>query len=243
LLSSLDRKLELLEEHGMDGTLVLNFDHELSTWPPDRFARTVLTEGVRARWVAVGSDWRFGHRAAGDVPILVELGRAGGFTAKGIKLREIAGGPVSSSRVRQALANGDVVLARTLLGRAFDIDGKVVRGEARGRTLGIPTANIPMDPRMAYPSRGVYAGRVRAEGRWYAAAINIGVNPTFGGDPGQSTARIEAYLLEFDGDLYGHSLRVEFWSRLRDEAKFDSAEALVDQIEQDVKLTRRVVTV
>jgi riboflavin kinase / FMN adenylyltransferase len=243
LLSSLERKLELFEEHGMDATLVLSFDVELSTWPPERFVQTVLAEGVHAKWVIVGSDWRFGHRAAGDVPLLTELGRTAGFEAEGVKLREVAGGPVSSSRVRQAVANGDVNLAHTLLGRPFDLDGKVVPGDARGRTLGVPTANIPLGPQMAHPLRGVYAGRARAGHDWYAAAINVGVNPTFGGDPLATPPWIEAHLLGFEGDLYGQSLRVEFWRRLRDEAKFETTQALVDQIEQDVELTRRVVGV
>jgi riboflavin kinase / FMN adenylyltransferase len=241
LLSSLERKLELLEEAGLDATLVLPFDAELSSWSPQRFVEDVLVHGVHAGAVIVGSDWRFGHRAAGDVPLLIELGRAAGFEAEGMRLLEVAGGPVSSSRVRQAVANGDVALARTLLGRAFDFDGTVVRGDARGRSLGIPTANIPLGPRMGHPSRGVYAGRARTAGGWYAAAINVGVNPTFGGDPLSSAPRIEAYLLGFDGDLYGQSLRVEFWERLRDETNFGSAEALVEQIEVDIAATRRIV--
>jgi riboflavin kinase / FMN adenylyltransferase len=242
LLSSLERKLELLEETGIDETLVLPFDAELSSWSPQRFVDTILVDCVRAKSVIVGSDWRFGHRAAGDVPLLIELGRTAGFEAEGIRLLEVAGGPVSSSRVRQAIANGDVALAGTLLGRAFDFDGIVVRGDDRGKSLGIPTANIPLGPRMAHPPRGVYAGRARAGGRWHAAAINLGVNPTFGGDPGTSPPRIEAYLLDFEGDLYGQVLRVEFWRRLRDETKFASAQALIEQIERDVENTRRVVT-
>jgi riboflavin kinase / FMN adenylyltransferase len=243
LLSSLERKLELLEETGLDGTLVLPFDEELSSWSPQRFVSSVLVDGVHAKSVVVGSDWRFGHRAAGDVPLLIELGREAGFEAEGVKLVEVAGGPVSSSRVRQAVGNGDVVLARTLLGRAFDFDGTVVRGDARGKSLGIPTANLALGSRMAHPLRGVYAGRTRTAGEWYAAAINVGVNPTFGGDPLTSPARIEAYLLDFDGDLYGKEVRVEFWCRLRDETKFGSPEALVEQIERDVDATRRLVTV
>jgi riboflavin kinase / FMN adenylyltransferase len=243
LLTSVERKLELLGEAGLDATLVLPFDAELSSWSPERFARAVLVDGVGAKAVAVGSDWRFGHRAAGDVDLLIELGHADGFEAEGVKLREVAGGPVSSSRVRQAIANGDVGLARTLLGRAFDLDGTVTRGDARGRSLGIPTANLPLDPRMACPSLGVYAGRARVGELWYAAAINIGVNPTFGGDPASSQPRLEAHLLDFEGDLYGHRLRVEFWARLRDETKFASSAALVEQIERDVEETRRLVPV
>jgi riboflavin kinase / FMN adenylyltransferase len=241
LLTSLERKLELLEHGGLDATLVLAFDEELSSWSPERFVQAVLVTGVRARCVVVGSDWRFGHRAAGDVALLVGLGRKSGFEAEGVKLREAAGGPVSSSRVRQAIANGDVSLARRLLGRPFDFEGIVIRGEARGKFLGIPTANVPLSSRLASPPRGVYAGRARAEGDWYTAAINVGVNPTFGGDPLTSTARIEAYLLDFEGDLYGQTIRVEFWERLRDETKFASAQALVEQIERDVRETKRVV--
>jgi riboflavin kinase/FMN adenylyltransferase len=241
LLTSLDRKLELLEACGLDVVLVLPFDTELSSWSPERFVQSVLVEAVRARSVLVGSDWRFGHRAAGDVPLLTQLGRGGGFEAEGVRLREVAGGPVSSSRVRPAIANGDVSLAQILLGRPFDFDGTVVRGDARGRELGIPTANLPMEARMACPPRGVYAGRARTGQTWHLAAINVGVNPTFGGDPATSVPRIEAYLLDFDGDLYGQRLRVEFWARLRDETKFESSRSLVEQIERDVEVTRRVV--
>jgi riboflavin kinase / FMN adenylyltransferase len=241
LLTSLERKLELLEECGLDGALVLPFDAELSSWPPERFVQAVLVEGVGARSVLVGSDWRFGHRAAGDVPLLIELGHSSGFEAEGVRLREVAGGPVSSSRVRQAIANGDVGLAETLLGRPFDFDGTVIRGDARGRSLGIPTANLPLEEGMACPPRGVYAGRARAGESWYPAAVNVGVNPTFGGDPATSVPRIEAYLLDFEGDLYGQTLRVEFWARLRDETKFESSRALVEQIERDVETTKRVL--
>lgn len=242
LLTSLERKLELLEEAGLAAALVLSFDAKLSSWSPQRFVQSVLVDAAMVRSVVVGTDWRFGHRAAGDVPLLIELGRTNGFHAEGVRLVEAAGGPVSSSRVRQAIANGDVTLARTLLGRPFDYDGEVVRGDARGKSLGVPTANLPLDPGMACPPRGVYAGRARAGESWYAAAINVGVNPTFGGDPLTSSPRIEAYLLDFDEDLYGEQLRVEFWRRLHDEEKFDSAEALLQQIEQDVEATRRVVT-
>ncbi|MDP9225564.1 MAG: bifunctional riboflavin kinase/FAD synthetase [Actinomycetota bacterium] len=241
LLTTLDRKLELLDATGLDAVLVLPFDDELSSWSPERFVQVVLTQGVHARAVFVGSDWRFGHRAAGDVPMLAELGRIYGFQAEGMKLQEVAGGAVSSSRVRQAVANGDMELARTLLGRAFDIDGTVIHGDARGAGMGVPTANLPPEPRMAQPSRGVYAGRARAAGRWYAAAVNVGVNPTFGGDPTTGVSRIEAYLLDFDGSLYGQAIRVEFWARLRDEQKFASTDALVGQIQQDVEATRRVL--
>jgi riboflavin kinase/FMN adenylyltransferase len=241
LLTSLERKLELLADAGLDATLVLAFDEELSSWPPDRFVETVLVQALHVRSVVVGSDWRFGHRAAGDVPLLIELGARFGFEAEGIRLLEVSGGPVSSSRVRQAVANGDMDLAATLLGRPFDYDGAVGRGDARGKSLGVPTANVPLASKMAHPPPGVYAGRVRAEGRWYQAAINVGVNPTFGGDPHRDAPRIEAYLLDFNGDLYGRTVRVEFWRRLRDEERFSSAATLTEQIERDVAATRRLV--
>jgi riboflavin kinase / FMN adenylyltransferase len=241
LLTTLDRKLELLDSTGLDATLVLAFDAELSSWSPEHFVRAVLADAVGARAVFVGSDWRFGHRAVGDVPMLTELGHAHGFEVEGTKLREVAGGAVSSSRVRQAVANGNMELARTLLGRPFDVDGGVTHGDGRGKALGVPTANVALDLRMAQPPRGVYAGRVRAGERWYPSAVNVGVNPTFGGDPATTPVRVEAYLLDFDGDLYGKTVRVEFWERLRDESKFASAAALVEQIERDVEATRRVL--
>jgi riboflavin kinase/FMN adenylyltransferase len=238
LLSSVARKIELIEEAGVDVCVVLAFDRELSTWPPERFASEVLAAGLGARRVIVGEGWRFGHRAAGDVDLLRRLGTELNFAVDAIGLEGARGEVVSSTRVRGAITSGDMELVAALLGRRFDIDGEVVRGAARGVALGYPTANLAVDPALACPARGVYAGRAFAEGAWHPAAINVGVNPTFGGDEASTPIQIEAYLLDFDGDLYGTQLRVEFWRRLRDELRFGSVDELVEQIGEDVEATR-----
>jgi riboflavin kinase / FMN adenylyltransferase len=153
---------------------------------------------------------------------------------------EAAGGAVSSSRIRSAVTWGDVATARILLGRPFDIDGVVVRGADRGAELGYPTANLAVDPALVWPANGVYAGRARVGDVWYAAAINVGVVPQFGGREGETPVKIEAFLLDFEGDLYGRPLRLEFHERLRDERMFESVAALVEQMGADVEATRAV---
>jgi riboflavin kinase/FMN adenylyltransferase len=237
LLTSPERKIELLSDTGIDLLVVLSFDTELSSWSPERFAANVLAAGLNAKSALVGTGWRFGHKAAGDVALLQKLGAELGFDASAVELVEDGGEIVSSSAVRASVAGGDLERATGMLGRPYDLDGTVVRGAGRGVGLGYPTANLAIDGSLARPLRGVYAGRARAGESWYPAAINVGVNPTFGGD---ATARpeVEAFLLEFDGDLYGRTLRVEFWRRLRDEHKFDSVDDLVAQIGRDVEATR-----
>lgn len=241
LISNQGRKIELIEEMGVDAVVVLPFDERLSHLSPEEFARGVLAAGLDTRHVYVGHDWRFGHRAAGDVPLLASLGEELGFEVEGVSLQTVAGEPVSSSRVRKVIADGDMASARALLGRPFDLDGVVVRGAARGKSLGFPTANLDAEPHLARPPIGVYAGMARVNGFKYQAAINIGVNPTFGGERGTSPVNIEAYLLDFENEIYGETVRLEFWQRLRDEQKFDSAEALVEQMHRDVGETRRIV--
>jgi riboflavin kinase / FMN adenylyltransferase len=241
LLTSSDRKVELLRECGIDVVAVLPFDEELSTRPPERFVEEVLVAGLGARHVVVGKDWRFGHRAAGDVALLAEIGRETGFDVEARELVEVSGEPASSSRTRRAVAEGELELARLLLGRPFDVDAEVIRGDDRGKTLGFPTANLARAPGGVLPPRGIYAGRARAAGSWYPAAISIGVNPTFGGEVGVSPVRVEAHLIDFSGDLYGELLRLEFWSRLRDELAFESIDELVAQMQSDVEATRTVV--
>lgn len=240
LLSSPERKVELIEELGVDILLVLPFDRELSHWPPERFVHDVLVAGLAARAVFVGAGWRFGHKAAGDVALLTQLGDRLGFDVHGLPLVSVAGEPASSSRVRACISAGDMMLTRTLLGRPFALEGRVVTGDDRGAALGYPTANVTLDPSLAAPPRGIYAGRARVEGRVYPAAISLGVKPTFGGDPERSPLVLEAYLLDFEGDLYGAVLRIEFLERLRDELKFDNVDELVAQMDRDVAATRRL---
>ncbi len=240
LLSTPERKVELIQELGVDILLVLPFDRSLSKWPPERFVQDVLVTGLAARAVYVGRGWRFGHRASGDVDTLTELGATLGFDAEGVSLATVGGEAVSSSRVRACIAEGDMTMARSLLGRPFELEGRVVEGDDRGASLGYPTANVTLDPSLASPPRGIYAGRARVDGRIYPAAISLGVKPTFGGDPERSPLVLEAYLLDYQGDLYGVDLRIEFLERLRDELKFDSVPELVAQMDEDVADTRRL---
>jgi riboflavin kinase / FMN adenylyltransferase len=240
LLTTPERKVELIEDAGADLLVVLEFDETLSRWSPEHFVTHVLGAGINAAAVFVGHDWRFGHKAAGDATLLKQLGSEIGFDVVPAALVEVAGEPVSATRTRAALAAGEMGLVTELLGRPFDVDGVVVHGDDRGAGLGWPTANLVPDKSLAQPPRGVYAGRARAMGEWWPAAINVGVNPTFGGDVATTPLRIEAYLLDFEAEIYDRPLRVEFWERLRDEKRFDSAEELSKQIAADVEATRRL---
>lgn len=242
LLSSPQRKLELLEATGIDHVAVLPFTEELSHLSPEDFVDRVLVQGLEARAIYVGEGWRFGHKRAGDMDLLQKLGSENGFEAAPVDLADEDGDTVSSSRIRDAVAAGHMNVARRLLGRPFDIDGLVVGGDKRGTGLGFPTANIECAPHLAYPSRGVYAGKARVGDSWFGAAINIGVNPTFGGDPEVTPVRVEAFILDFEGDLYGQTLRVEFHQRLRDEMRFSSVDDLVAQMHRDVEATRSILT-
>ena len=238
VLTTPERKAELIESSGIDTLVVLPFDEAFSKWSPERFITDVLVR-LGARTVIVGEGWRFGHKAAGTTELLQRMGAEHGFQAEALTLAGVEGESVSSTRVRSAIAQGDMISARTLLARPFDVDGIVLRGDRRGTKLGFPTANLKLDRSIAHPPRGVYAGRALIEaGIKYTAAINVGVNPQFGGDPATTPWRVEAYLLDFEGDLYDQRLRVELHERLRDELKFESVEALVEQIAKDVDHTR-----
>jgi riboflavin kinase / FMN adenylyltransferase len=238
LLTTPERRAEAIESVGVDALAVLAFDTELSSWPPERFATDVIAKKVGARAVVVGEGWRFGHGAVGDVALLRTLGDELGFAVTAMDLTGVSGEPVSSSRARRAVAQGDMELARTLLGRPYDMDGRVVRGAGRGASLGYPTANLDHDPSVAVPARGAYAGRARVRGEWFAAAISVGVAPTFGGD---STVTVEAHLLDFNADIYGDTVRVEFWKHLHEDVAFESVAELVAQIDADVDATRALL--
>jgi riboflavin kinase/FMN adenylyltransferase len=221
LLSTLERRLELLEEAGADEVLVVTFTAEVAAATPEDFAEAVLRR-IGATTVVVGEDFRFGRAAAGDAVLLEQLG----FDVRLVPLIE----GVSSTRIRTLLREGDVVAAAALLGRPAEIEGTVVLGDQRGGTLGFPTANLAIAADVLVPAYGIYAGAARG----HRAAISIGVNPHYGGDE----RRIEPHLLDFDGDLYGERLVVELWRRLRDERAFASEEELVAQIAGDVEATR-----
>jgi len=237
LLTTVERKASLIEAAGIEVLVVLEFTEDFSRWPAEDFIRRVLAEGLRAEHAVVGANFTFGHRAAGTVATLSELGPAHGFTAEGVSLVDLDGRRVSSSSVREALSAGDLTWPTEALGRRYVVDGTVVGGHGRGKDLGFPTANLRTWPRLLLPGNGVYAGRARFDDRDHVAAIDVGTNPTFGVEP----LHVEAYLLDFEGDLRGMPLSVEFWARLRDEARFDSPEELARAIAEDVARTRRLV--
>jgi riboflavin kinase / FMN adenylyltransferase len=250
LLCSPKRRAELLAGLGADAVMVLPFTLELSRMGPDEFVQSVLVDRLHAARVVVGEDFRFGHKARGDVALLRELGDKYDFEAEGVPL--VANGePISSTRIRERLDAGDVEGAAELLGRPHRVEGVVVRGARRGRELGFPTANLEMLPHTAIPGDGVYAGHLRCAdyGRLrdddsagfpdacWPAAISIGTNPTFDGEE----RTVEAYALDRDDlDLYGEHVSVDFTARLRDTLKFDSIESLIEQMHDDVERTREI---
>jgi len=222
LLTSLERRLELLAEAGIDEALMVEFDLELAQLGPEEFVERVLLP-IGTDVVVAGANFRFGRERSGDLELLRRLD----LDVRAVPLVE----GVSSTRIRDLLRAGEVERAARLLGRSAEIEGTVVAGDARGGTLGFPTANLRPEPGLLVPGYGIYAGA--ADG--HRAAISIGTNPHYGG----GERRIEAFLLDFDGDLYGRKLRLEFWERLRDELAFESEDELVAQIARDVEATRR----
>jgi riboflavin kinase/FMN adenylyltransferase len=221
LLTTFERRLELIGETGVEEALVVEFDLELAKLEPEEFADTVLRP-IGTEVVVAGADFRFGSGRTGDLGLLQRLG----FDARTVPLVE----GVSSSRIRDFLRAGEVERASRLLGRVPEVEGIVVAGDARGGTLGFPTANLRLDPGLLVPAYGIYAGA--ADG--HRAAISIGTNPHYGGEE----RRVEAHLLDFSGDLYGQRIVLELWRRLREEQAFSSEEELVAQIARDVEQTR-----
>jgi riboflavin kinase / FMN adenylyltransferase len=221
LLTTLDRRLELLEAAGVDDVLVLQFDDALAALEPVEFAETVL-RAIGAETVAAGTGFRFGRGREGDLALLETLG----FDVRRVPLVE----GVSSSRIRTLLADGDVVEAARLLGRPAEVEGIVVLGDQRGRLLGFPTANLDTPAGVLVPALGIYAGFTIG----HRTAISIGTNPHYGG----AERRVEGHLLDFDGDLYGQRLVFQLWERLRDEAAFGSEAELIEAIDRDVARTR-----
>jgi riboflavin kinase / FMN adenylyltransferase len=232
MLTSLERRIALLRSVGADEVVVLPFTRELSQRMPAEFAQAVLRDTLRAERVVVGASWRFGHKAAGDVALLRELG----FDVDGVELLrddEV----VSSSGIRAMIAAGDVTGAAAALDRPHLVEGPVVRGDARGRELGYPTANVELDPGIAVPADGVYAGwlvRDGGEGSRLPAAVSVGTNPTFDG----TERRVEAYVLDAELDLYDEPVAVEFVARLRRMVRFDGTDPLVEAMARDVEATR-----
>ncbi|HLK02508.1 MAG TPA: bifunctional riboflavin kinase/FAD synthetase [Streptosporangiaceae bacterium] len=238
------RRAELLASLGADAVCVLPFTLEFSRLSPDEFVRAVLSERLHTAAVVVGENFRFGHKAAGDVALLAELGEKYDFTAEGVPLLGTDGDAVSSTAIRERLADGDVQAAEDGLGRPHRVEGVVVRGHMRGRALGFPTANLQTLPHAAIPADGVYAGWLitldlaGAETQRWPAAISVGTNPTFG--EGERT--VEAYALDRDDlDLYGVHAAIDFTHRLRGTVRFDSVDALIVQMHDDVARARSLL--
>jgi riboflavin kinase/FMN adenylyltransferase len=243
LLTTLEFKAELLAALGIDALCVQPFTLEFSDVTADEFAAKILAETLRARAVVVGENFTYGHRAVGRVGTLTRAGAELGFEVEGVSLvreDEPGAAPVlSSTHIRAQIAEGDVTGAAHGLGRWHRVEGVVVHGDARGRTIGYPTANLDTTPWAAIPADGVYAGFACWRGRRQPAAISIGTNPTFAG----RDRRVEAFLLDFDEDLYGEYMAFEFVARLRPTLRFESVDALVSQMGLDVEATRTATSV
>jgi riboflavin kinase/FMN adenylyltransferase len=240
LLTDLDQKLELLASTGIDYALVIHFDEARAAESAEDFVTEILVQCLHARAVVVGHDFHFGRGRRGNVPLLMEMGAQHGFDVLGIRLIEDHGQPVSSTEIRRRLAGGDVAGAAELLGRPHEVRGVVSEGDKRGRDLGYPTANVAVPAEIQLPADGIYAGWYqRPDGHVHAAAISLGRRPTFYEHADASL--LEAYLIDFDDDLYGEVAEVRFVKRLRGEQKFDSIDALTAQIARDVDETRAVL--
>jgi riboflavin kinase/FMN adenylyltransferase len=232
-ITSLDERLALIAETGVDEAVVLPFTRQLAAIEPEAFVKDVLLERLRAREVVVGYNHRFGRGARGDARMLEDLGARLGFRAHVVPPMTVDGVAVSSTGIRTALQRGDVAAAARGLGRPYAITGGVTSGAGRGRTLGFPTANIAPD-RPLLIGGGVYRGLVTVDGPPHAAVVNVGVRPTFG----EATLAVEAHLLDFSGDLYGRRVRLAFVARLRDEMRFASVDDLKAQVTRDIAAAR-----
>lgn len=239
-LTSIETRVGLLEEAGVAAVLVVPFSRDIAAWGPEEFIDRILVEALHAKAVVVGANFRFGHRASGDVAQLRSAGQSRDFVAEGI---DLDGGPQvwSSTYVRNCLAAGDVEGAAEALGRPFSVRGVVVKGDQRGRELGFPTANVPTTGMAAAPADGVYAGHLTRTdtGERLPAAISVGTNPTFAGE---RERRVESYVLDRDDlDLYGVEVVVEFHAHLRGMVKFDGIESLIETMNDDVRRARSVL--
>ncbi len=248
ILTSMDRKAELVAELGVDAMCVLPFTQEFMRLPSETFTHTVLVERLHAAQVVVGENFTYGHRAAGTVETLAVEGRRFGFAVEPVKLAEVTSDDgavtISSTYIRACVAGGDMESAAQALGRPHRVDGIVVRGDRRGRDMGYPTANVESPPFTAIPADGVYAGylvtrdpRSGASRERLPAAMSVGSNPTFQG----SRRTVEAYVLDYDGDLYGEHVGVEFVERLRPMAAFADVEGLLAAMAKDVSDTRQIL--
>ena len=237
MLVSLERRVELLKQHGADAVVVCDFDREFAAKSPEEFVTEVLVKQLQISGAVVGANFTYGHKAAGKVADLIASGKSHGFFAEEVGLQELDGAPVSSTRIREAVSKGDVEVAAKLLTRPHRLEGIVVHGEKRGREIGYPTANLGYSTAFnSVPSDGVYAGWLEVEGDRWPAAISIGTNPTFAGE---RSSQVEAYALDQKGlDLYDKNAKIDFGWWLRDTVKFDGLEPLLEQMKNDCDQAR-----
>ena len=236
-LTTLRRRADLAAGLGLDAVCVLPFTPELLRTEPAAFVHHVLVERLHAAAVVVGQNFRFGHRGAGDVALLTELGQRFGFAVEGLGLTGDDGVTFSSTYIRACIDAGDVAAAAAALGRPHRVEGVVVHGARRGRDLGFPTANIATAPHTALPADGIYAGRFAIGERLLPTAISVGTNPTFQG----RVRTVEAYVLDVDENFYGHAVAVDLVARLRGQEHYDDVDALVTQMHADVARTREIL--
>ena len=229
-------KLDLIASCGIDATIVIPFNHEFSQMSAREFVEVILVGKIGARAIVVGNDYRFGHSREGDLPFLRRLGEQYGFTVEIVTVIQMNDTPVSSTSIRQLIANGNIRDANRLLGRPFEVSGTVIEGRKRGLGLGFPTANIRM-PAVASPRTGVYVVEAEVDGKRYGGAANLGYNPTFG----DVELSLETHLFDFNQDIYGRPITIRFIDRLRDERRFSGPEELRLQIQKDVDTARRIL--
>lgn len=233
LITTIAQRLAAFERLGLDAALVLRFDAALAKFTPEEFVAQVLQQTVHAREILVGANFRFGHKHAGDVALLEQLGKRSNFSVEIVPPVEVSGQPVSSTRVREAVQQGHVEEAAQLLGRPFELTGKIVPGEGRGSKIVFPTLNLAPEQSLL-PARGVYATTSQIADGSFPSVTNVGVRPTFNG----SGLTVESHLLDYSGEHRRGSLAVQFLKRLRDEQKFPSVEALRAQISRDIETAR-----
>lgn len=235
LISIYEEKIKLIGDLGVDVLVKIPFTLEFAGMPPETFVRDILCRRLGAREIFVGANYRFGRARQGTVQTLHELGQDCGFVVREVEQIALGGEVISSTKIRHLLRDGEVAHASRLLGRDYAITGVVIRGDGRGRTLGFPTANVAPKHEIV-PAHGVYAVRLLVRDRFYAGIANIGVRPTFG----KEKLSIEAFLFDFDEDLYGEEISVFFLERIREEQKFSGVEALISQIHQDIERAREL---
>ncbi len=243
LLTTLEQKLELIEAQGLDYAYVIHFDEERAGTHPEVFVEQVFIDALHAKAIVVGEDFHFGQGRSGNVQALREIGEEWDFEVHALELirhSDEAREPVSSTKIRRALAGGDVDRAAAMLGRPYEVRGTVIEGDKRGRQIGFPTANIPVSKTMAWPADAVYAGwTILADGTRHPAAINIGRRPTFYEHAEQSL--LEVHVIDYDGDLYGTEMIVQFEAFLRSERRFEGIEQLQEQLKDDIDDARSIV--